>query len=403
MKDLQFPTRASSTRNPLRLATGAARWGLIETLEHRVVLSAAPAIDPPEISTFTTLATSSSGQTSTPAERAAAKVAKAAKAAKEAKEAKARKLEASAPQSLNWVFEADGPVVRDEAGTATVGDNLFVFGGYSDYVWTAVNRVDVYNVKTNVWTQLRDMPKPLNHVAMAVQGTKVWMMGGYLGENPGPSVRDVYIYDTVTDTYTAGPSLPEERGAGAASIVGNKLVYFGGTDNGPNDTRNDKGTTWTLDLGNSSGGWTRVAKLPNNRNHLGAVTIGGDIYAVGGQHSDQTTSDVLADVHRYNPKLDRWTAVASLPGVTSHILAATLAYDGHILVVGGEYKHGYGRDTIYAYDPDLNAWETFANLPTARRATVATIVDDKLYSTTGSYNVGVQSRDTIETTLPPSL
>lgn len=302
--------------------------------------------------------------------------------------------------SLAWAKKRSMPLARDEAAGAAVNNQLFVFGGFHGSDWTATRRVDRFDVATNTWRRVRDMPEPLTHVATVLRGHRVWMIGGLTGDSPGPSVKSVYIYDTKKDRYTRGPSLPEARGAGAAAIVNDTLIYFGGLDRKAGQLGVDKRTTWTLDLAREGATWTKRANMPNALNHIASASVGGNAYAIGGQAGTERDARFAMSVARYNPKINRWTTVASMPGATSHVLASTLTRGNSFYVIGGEASYNVGRSSIYRYDASADRWTTYATLPEARRAPVVGLFGDALYVTGGSYDPGRQTGDTIRAGLP---
>jgi N-acetylneuraminic acid mutarotase len=203
---------------------------------------------------------------------------------------------------------------------------------------------------------------------MAVDGATIWLVGGYVGDHPGPATSHVWKYDTTTDTWTRGPDLPQAQGAGAAAIVNRHLHFIGANDS----TRTiELGAHWSLDLDDEAAGWSARADMPNPRNHIAGAAIGGMIYAIGGQHGEQETQVAQAEVDRYDPQTDTWTTVAALPQARSHIGAGTFVMNGKIVVVGGEIAYETQRDTVLAYDPETNKWSLLGILPQPRSTAIA--------------------------------
>lgn len=62
--------------------------------------------------------------------------------------------------------------------------------------------------------------------AVAV-GEEIWVLGGFAGDHPGKSTNLVQIYNTSTDTWSRGPSLPLPRASGGAVFSKGKIHYFG--------------------------------------------------------------------------------------------------------------------------------------------------------------------------------
>lgn len=55
--------------------------------------------------------------------------------------------------------------------------------------------------------------------------------------------------------------------------------------------------------------WTTKSSMPTARNGIGAATVDGKIYIIGGQ---KATGDTGA-VEEYNPATDTWTTKTSMP------------------------------------------------------------------------------------------
>ncbi|WP_159085105.1 Kelch repeat-containing protein [Planctomonas deserti] len=286
------------------------------------------------------------------------------------------------PTPFGWDTKTNAPIGKSEAQGAVVNGRLYVFSGF-DVGTTTTARSDVYDIASNSWSRLPDFPVELTHSPVVVDGTTIWLIGGYVGDHPGPATRSVWKFDTVTRTYSAGPQLPAPRGAGAAAIVGRELHYYGGTNRVAGSTADpDQPDHWVLNLDGGTT-WAARAGLPNPRNHLGGAAIDGKIYAIGGQHNENENTGLQADVHRYDPATNVWTKVASLPQPRSHI--ATAVRDGQLLVMGGTNTGNIASRDVTAYDPASNVWSVLPALPGGRKTAVAGVWGDTVYFTGGSH------------------
>ena len=288
--------------------------------------------------------------------------------------------------TLTFRQVAPNPLSRAEAIGTAVNGKLYVMGGFNGEVapgaYDAIRRVDVYDPAANSWRRLRDMPfTEITHAGTAVDGKYIWFVGNYRGDHPGPGNRAVYRYDTSNDTWATMPSLPVDRGAGAAAIIGRTLHFVGGLGA---DRGADKTDHFVLNLDNISTGWTRKASLPVGRNHLSAAAVGGKLYAIGGQTDEEENQSPKSSVYAYNPAIDRWTQVASLPAARSHTTQATFGHNGRIIVIGGQNGFGVTQTSVLAYDPATNKWSQIGSLPFGRSTMVAGIVNGKIYASTGN-------------------
>ncbi len=294
---------------------------------------------------------------------------------------------AAMPNKINWSTVAPSPFVRHEAASALVGGKLYVFGGYTnDGTFIPRGRSDVYDPVTNTWTQIANMPDPaVTHAGTVVDGRNVYFAGGYAG--PGGGINQTFAttaawkYNVDTNAWTAIPSLPEARGAGAMAALDGKLHFFGGAD----INRKDKGDHWVLSL-NGGTSWTKAAPLPNPRNHLGRAELSGKIYAIGGQKGTNDKINQQSEVDVWNPATpNTWKRVASLPKGRSHIAGSTFVMGGRIFVIGGLTNTSLpqGISDVTAYDPQSNSWRALTPLPEPASSGVARSIKNQIFYTSG--------------------
>jgi N-acetylneuraminic acid mutarotase len=283
-----------------------------------------------------------------------------------------------------WSQGASAPLKLFEAMGAVAGDKLYVFAGFINSRIDVTSRAEVYDPATNKWSALADAPIPQSHVGTASDGRTIYFAGGFRGDWKGqntPESADFWMYDTQTETWTQGPSLPEARGAGGLVLIDRTLHFFGGL---MPDGATDSDEHWALDLDNQGAGWVSKAHLPDARNHLGYAGVGGKVYAIGGQHVLDETQGVDATVNAYDPATDSWNTVAPLPQRRSHLHNSTFVYNDKIYCVGGTDFGGAASAQILTYDPAANQWTNVGRLPAGRAAGIAREVGDRLIFTTGT-------------------
>lgn len=291
------------------------------------------------------------------------------------------------PNSITWVSKANAPVGRAETQGVVINNKLYVFGGYNGNL-IAMTRSDVYDPATNTWTRIADMPEALTHVPVVTDGTKAYLIGGFVGDHPGPSTRHVWIYDTVSDTWIAGPDLPAERASGGAALVGRQIHFFGGTVRIAGTTiYDDKNDHYMLDLDDLLSSWQTKAPLPSTRNHMAGIALYGKLYAIGGQLEQREESLNQSLVEMYDPTTDSWTQVADMPTQRGHITSSIDTLAGRIYVVGGTNNGGTGglpSADVAAYEPVTNTWTILTDLPSARKAPVVGFINGKVYVHSGN-------------------
>ncbi|MCA0353110.1 MAG: hypothetical protein LCH85_14045 [Chloroflexi bacterium] len=288
---------------------------------------------------------------------------------------------------FNWNTFQPIPLARFEAGGAVVGDSLYVIGGFYTNQVEATDTVFVYNITTNQWRICANIPEAMTHAPVVADGHLIYVLGGYIGNSPGGSTDHVWVYNTLTNAWSRGPDLPEDRGAAGATKLGREIHFFGGAHR-----RNlhleewDSNKHFVLNLDTQV--WRTAAPMPNARNHLGAATLNGYVYAIGGQYLAAESTAAQVEVNRYDPSTDTWTRVADLPKGRGHITSSVFEVDGRIMVVGGSVNGGdYGLASadVMLYDPNDDVWMKLTSIPGVRKTPVAAAYGNKILVTTGGY------------------
>jgi len=273
---------------------------------------------------------------------------------------------------------------RVEAGALVIDDQIWLSGGFFSASLQTTDDVHVLDPLTGVWNHVTDMPSPLTHQGMAFDpaAREIWIVGGFVGDHPGPVTLDVWRYNVDTDVWSAGPDLPAIRGAGGFVELSGRMHYFGGvgTDKDVSEEQH-----WVFDLSQPGLGWVALAPMPEARNHFSAVTHGGKIYAIGGQYRHDTNPQDLKLAHVYDPGTDTWAQIADLPKGLSHAEPSTFA-DATGPVLAGGRSNINGQESvreIIRYDPLADAWSELPPMPFAIVAPAVKLVGGILYSTGG--------------------
>ncbi|MEQ9062798.1 MAG: T9SS type A sorting domain-containing protein [Vicingaceae bacterium] len=108
---------------------------------------------------------------------------------------------------------------------ANLNDTIYRFGGGG--FLSAQQTAQRYNVQSDAWVNLPQLPEDLHAPAAAAIGDSIYIVGGY--NSFGESDR-VWIYDVKAQTYQAGFNLPEVRNYHSLVSVGNCIYAIGGHD-----------------------------------------------------------------------------------------------------------------------------------------------------------------------------
>lgn len=301
---------------------------------------------------------------------------------------------ASAPPAVgDWRTEQEAPAGCFEALSAVVDGKLYRFGGFEEELRASVESW-CFDPTTQDWTPIAELPEPVTHVNAAVDGTDLWIAGGFVGDDPGVATDAVRRYDVGANAWSTGPPLPTARAGGALALVGRKLHYFGGFGADRDTTFGDH---FVLDVDGGQA-WSRLAPLPLARGHVGAAVVGGQVYAIGGQLRHDTNPLDLDAVHVYDPATDSWEPCSPLPTARSHCEQSTFALDDSIVVLGGRdtarlrgrffrRRNPYAPlDAVTVYETKVDAWRAAMRLPLGLLGPSAHILNDRVLLIGGSAN-----------------
>ena len=251
-----------------------------------------------------------------------------------------------------WTTLGEMLHARTEAQGIVYDGELFVFNGFGPSILIE-NSAEKYTPTNNQWTAITSVPRQRNglvwattHSGFALVGDTCWIVGGRVGNNPGPVTNQVWCYIISQNKWIEGPILPVRGGGGGLGRLGNKLHYVGGFDD---LAHCDLDIHLVYDLDEPELGWqdiTDTAPLPDARNHFGTVVAEGKLYVIGGQYghdagclrlpANSPPGFDIREVFSYDPITNRWSRLADLPYPESHIEPSTFYLDGDIYVVGGQ-------------------------------------------------------------------
>jgi len=273
-------------------------------------------------------------------------------------------------------------VARFEAVGAVVAGELWVMGGFIASTLEVTRRVDIYDPRSDTWRAGPDLPGAQTHVAAVTVDGDILLIGGFDGAaNAWTTTPSVWRWHATDANWTVGPALPTRRATVAAARIGSEVHIAGGLDvNGKTDFGNH--LVWDLAGAET---WTEAAPLAEPRNHGGGAASGGLFFAIAGRHDWDEASGDSSAVDAFDPATGRWTARAPLPLARSEIGAATSTLpDGRLLVVGGSIAGSKPTATVLIYEPTVDSWSPLSSLPERRKGAVAASLAGSIIVTTGS-------------------
>ena len=224
------------------------------------------------------------------------------------------------------------------------------------------------------------LPEAVDHAMLVTYRNQVVLIGGFVTRG-GDSVASaqVLIFDDSIGHWVDGPSLNHARAAGAAAVVGDKIVVVGGRTGTP--------SSWSARPRSSTArpGTTAPTSRCPVTTWLPRRT-GTYLYAVGGRKF--TSRNNTNAVQRYDPATNQWTTLPPCPNRVSGAGAAIIG--GQLLVAGGENTAPAVVSTVEAYDltAPTATWTTLPSLTQARHGLAVAAIGNTLYAIGGSTQPG---------------
>jgi hypothetical protein len=265
-------------------------------------------------------------------------------------------------------------------GVTVLADRIWVAGGLRTD-GSASEAVEVYDPRTDSWSGGPALPEPIHHSALVTDGERLWLVGGYVGNDLAHPTAAVRRLDPGADAWVDERPLPEPRAAGAAAFDGTRIVYAGGVE--PDSVAVE---VFVLD----PDGWRVLGRLSKPREHLAATTDGaGRTFVLGGRvggldRNLATVDLVEADSVRY---------VGDLPTPRGGVAAFWWPSLGACLA-GGESPGGTNPQVeCMAADGTVRS---LPDLGVARHGIGAAVVDETAYVLLGGLEPGLFTSQVVE-------
>jgi non-specific serine/threonine protein kinase len=238
----------------------------------------------------------------------------------------------------------------------------------------ATKQTEYFDTALHVWNNGPPLPFTVHHAMLVAYKNQLWLIGGFLSSGPNlEAAASNKVLILKNGHWTTGPSLHHARAAGAAVVVGNKIVVFGGRTGGKVEA--EVKPTEVFD-GKS---WHDAANIPFPGDHLGGVSDGTYAYAIGGRTLKSSANN--NHLQRFDPATGQWTQLTPLPVANSDMGAVYV--DGQLVTFGGENAFSV-FNTVRAYNIATKSWSTLANMAQARHGMGAAVLGNAIYAIDGA-------------------
>ncbi|KAI4504462.1 hypothetical protein M0802_000012 [Mischocyttarus mexicanus] len=235
------------------------------------------------------------------------------------------------------VEEVDPSGPRAYHGTAVVGFNIYVIGGFNgiDYF----NSCRCFNAVTKVWREVAPMNVRRCYVSVAVLNDLVYAMGGFDGYHRQNTAER---YNYRTNQWSLIAPMNVQRSDASATTLNDKIYITGGFNG--SDCINSAEV-----YDPETNQWTMIAPMRSRRSGVSCIAYHGYIYVIGGFNGISR----MFSGEKYSPIANAWSPIPDMYNPRSNFAIEVI--DDMIFVIGG-YN---GVTTIYqveCYDEKTNEW-----------------------------------------------
>lgn len=291
------------------------------------------------------------------------------------------------PITKTWTNLPPLPKPRSSLDAAVVDGKLYVVGGWnlqegtaSDATWHDCVLAFDLSYEDSAWIPTAKPPFSTRALAAAGLNGKLYVLGGMNSDNK--ITQAVHVYDTKTDTWSAGPTLAggdAQSGFAISAFVADGKLYYSGSE----------GVVYRLSDDGQS--WQSVERLLFPRSFHRLVANDGKVIAIagvargGGYLANLEVIDVAAPAIR--TKSVEWTV--DFKGQVKQG-QALLLNGSSLFAFGGNRTrepHNFSKesfvDEAYRFDIAAQSVERLDNLPVPTQGAVAQLagprIDQSIY------------------------
>ena len=300
--------------------------------------------------------------------------------------------------SGTWVEVAPLPVAVQGIGAAVYRGDLYVSGGSSNDEDPAARlKADAfrYDVTTDTWIPIGDLPQPRFRHQMVVTGDTLYAVGGQRQRDRFMST--VAAYDPTGEVWENRSETPENRVSPSFIGLDDSFLMISGqrVDATGDPIAPDPGLTHRYVPG---AGWgTTPANAPTvPRWNAYLHRLGGQIMMIGGTRVTRVfepSAPAVGTIEVFSPGSGTWSTSGQLP-FTVHSIQASLAGRVHFI---GAVDFGEGSGSLerpdlssahVAWEPSTDRWFRYPPAPWAVDDATILAFDGDLYVLGGQNESG---------------
>lgn len=245
------------------------------------------------------------------------------------------------PGADTWSALASKPLPAADIQAAVLGGRIYVPGGRLGD-GTISDRLDIYDPLGDTWMEGARLPKPLSAYALAAFEGRMFLFGGWDGVGYS---RQVYAYipeEAGGGAWETLTPMPTGRAYAGAAASGGKIFVMGGKNETEVALNVNEIYTPALEDG-SKDPWENGMPLPGGRHSMGVTSSADLLFVIGGLSSEPGRLSPL----QFAPAAKIWQTVeAPLEGGWENL--GLVSIGTQLYAIGGQVNgEAIGRNLSY--------------------------------------------------------
>jgi len=209
------------------------------------------------------------------------------------------------PKTRKWRGSDPIPKAIGYGVTANIDNELFILGGTD--AEGSLNK-DIFRFRDGKWRKVGESPAGFIFAAFATVGSNIYIFGGSTSPTDvTKATNTTWIYNTKNNEWKSSKPFPgEPRQIFSGAAVGKQIYIFGGVTQKPNEQFHNLDDAYKFDVKTER--WKAIKKMPAAVRAFWAGSDGNSIYLIGG-YSESGLDSVI----RYSPKRDEYELISKLP------------------------------------------------------------------------------------------
>lgn len=244
-----------------------------------------------------------------------------------------------------WTYDTDKAIIPyefKEGRGVQIGEEVYLFGGGG-----GENTAYKYNIETNTYTQLANIPITFRYEPCTAVGTDIYLscgVGAFSDSNK------LYKYDTVNNTYTQLANRPTPNTGSSLIAVDDNTIYSFGCDWGSSYGQR----AYKYDI--TSDTWTQIASPPIPLSYSNLCVIDTKVYIFGSWYDNYNYA-----IYIYDTVTDTYEALANSP---CRVMSVVTKNENNFYIVG--WEAGNTDDPrMYMFNTKTKTFGTLSSLPYA--------------------------------------